>query len=58
MVKSVTTMSQFYSFCGKLIESHISESGQFPAIVHIAHFTYEKGDAKYDGKDWYFRLDA
>jgi hypothetical protein len=50
------SMDKFYSKCGKFLNSFVVQTGVSPQAVFVAHFYYQFGNAKYDGRNWQFVL--
>lgn len=50
------TMDKFYAFCGLMLDSFCVESGEFPSKTFTQCWTYENGEASFDGKKWRFFL--
>ena len=49
-------MAAFFAQSGKLTNSYIKSTGEWPTRVHVAVFEYSDGSrAEYDGKTWVFR---
>jgi hypothetical protein len=49
-------MDHFYSRAGQLLSSRVETSGVAPMRTFTAIFIYERGEARYDGSSWTFKL--
>lgn len=50
------TLAKFFVKAGQLKNYWFRSEGEFPKVVHIACFEYERGFAEYDGSEWSLHL--